>query len=104
MNRYFYVKLTPPRATFAQDMSEDEQSTMREHVMYWTALMHQGKALAFGPVLDPNGPYGVGILQVETDEAVDELIDADPARGINQYEFYPMMALVQPPQTDQNAA
>lgn len=56
--------------------------------------MDEGIMLVFGPVLDPKGPYGLGIIAVDEEDQVKELIDNDPASKINQYEFYPMMALV----------
>ncbi len=91
--KYFYLRLNPPRPTFAQDMSAEERATMLRHVAYWTDLMEKGKALVFGPVLDPRGVYGVGVICVESDEERDALIANDPGNGLNHYEFYPMRAV-----------
>jgi hypothetical protein len=50
-------------------------------------------------VLDPKGAWGVGIFQVEGDEAMAEITKNDPAiqsgRGF-AYEVLPMAALVTP--------
>jgi uncharacterized protein len=37
--------------------------------------------LVFGPVLDPNGVYGLGIVAVDNEERVSGLISKDPASG-----------------------
>lgn len=50
--KYFFCKLVPPRATFAQDMTAAERDVMGLHVAYWQDLMHRQKALAFGPVAE----------------------------------------------------
>ncbi len=92
--KYFFLRLIPPRATFSQDMSPEERSVMQRHVAYWTDLMAKGIALVFGPVLHPEGTYGVGVIAVESDEQRDSLIANDPANGLNKYESYPMLAVV----------
>jgi hypothetical protein len=92
--RYFFLRLNPPRSTFSQDMTVEEKNIMQRHVGYWHQLMEQGNVVAFGPVIDPKGEYGVGIIKVENAAMVDELIKNDPAKGLNKYEYYPMMAVV----------
>ncbi len=94
MKKYFVLKLIPPRPTFAQDMSAEERSVMMLHVAYWKALMDKGFVLAFGPVLDPNGVYGLGIVEVEDEALVQQFIANDPAAAINRYEATPMLAVV----------
>ena len=75
----FVYRLIAPRATFSVDMSEPERATLVEHGRYWTQLMEQGKAVAFGPVHDPAGPYGLGILIADDMAEAEALRDADPA-------------------------
>ncbi|MGZ3756772.1 MAG: YciI family protein [Mucilaginibacter sp.] len=94
MKKHFMLKLNPPRPTFAQDMSEEERSIMQQHVVYWRDLMNKDIALVYGPVIDPEGVYGLGIIAADSAEQVEELINNDPATGLNQYEYYPMMAVV----------
>lgn len=91
--KFFVLKLIPPRPTFAQDMSEEERNIMQQHVVYWTELMNKDIAIIFGPVLDPNGVYGLGIIKADSEEEVNELISNDPAVQINKYEYYAMMAV-----------
>jgi uncharacterized protein YciI len=83
----------PSRLDFAQTMSEEERNIMQEHITYWKQYMDEGIMHIFGPVLDPNGVYGLGIISVESEEQVKELTKNDPASQINKYEYYPMMAV-----------
>src|SRR5271165_4662018 len=91
---YFFLKLIPCRPTFAHDMSAAEREIMQQHVAYWTELMQQGRVVVFGPVMDPKGPYGMGIVEAEDEDAIRSFIAADPAPRINSYEFYPMRAVL----------
>jgi uncharacterized protein YciI len=92
--KYFVLHLLPSRPDFAQTMTEEERAIMTDHVAYWTALMNEGKVLAFGPVLDPKQIYGLGIVSVDDEQQVRDLVANDPAGKINQYEYFPMMAVV----------
>jgi uncharacterized protein YciI len=91
--QFFALKLIPPRPTFAQDMTDEERSIMQEHVGFWMDLMKQGKVIVFGPVLDPQGVYGFGVVAVDNEEEVKQMIDNDPATKMNRYEYYPMKAV-----------
>ena len=66
--QFFALKLIPPRPTFAQDMTDEERSIMQQHVAYWMELMKQGKVVVFGPVLDPQSVYGLGIVTVNNEK------------------------------------
>lgn len=77
--RYFYVRLTPPRPTFAQDMTPGETTLMGKHVVYWTALFNAGRVLLFGPVEDPRGDFRMAVVEVNSREEAQGLIDQDPA-------------------------
>ena len=76
---YFFCRLIPLRADFMQTMSADERTIMQQHVGYWTGKVTSGNALVFGPVADPKGGYGIGIMKAESAEAMNALRDADPA-------------------------
>ncbi len=67
---------------------------MQQHMVYWKEYLDQGIMLILGPVLDLNGVYGLGIIAVDSEEQVRGLINKDPASKINNYEYYPMMAVV----------
>lgn len=71
-------------------MTEDERAIMVSHVAYWTELLK----LAFGPVLDPREVYGLGIIVVNDEQEVKNFISCDPAATINNYEYFPMKAIV----------
>ena len=93
MKKHFVLYHNPPRPTFAQDMSDEERSIMQQHVIYWNNLMNDGYVLAFGPVIDPSGVYGLGIVEAENEDQVKKFIADDPANGLNRYEYYPIMAI-----------
>jgi uncharacterized protein YciI len=94
---YFLCRLIPPRPTFAVDMTAVEAQAMQAHVAYWTGLAERGIAIAFGPVADPAGGWGVGIVAAPSDEAIRQLQHDDPAirAGIGmRYETLPMPQIV----------
>lgn len=93
MKRQFFLKLNPPRPTFMLDMTTEERTIMLQHVSYWTSLLNEGIAIVFGAVFDPTGGYGAGIVSVDSDENLQQIIANDPANGLNHYEFYPMKAV-----------
>ncbi len=91
---YFFVKTQNPRPTFHLDMTPEERSVMQRHVAYWTEKAAQGTAIAFGPVMDPKGVYGIGVYQVRDEAEMRRLLDQDPAKGLLQYEVLPMARAV----------
>src|SRR5579872_6779644 len=96
----FLCRLLPPRPSFAADMTDEERAVMQAHSAYLRGLAAKGIAVAFGPVLDPKGAWGVGIFQVESAERMEEIALNDPAirsgRGF-AYEILPTAALVAGP-------
>jgi uncharacterized protein YndB with AHSA1/START domain len=76
---YFLYRLIPPRPTFIHDAAPDELSIMRTHGIYWRGKLAEGKAIAFGPVADPAGSWGVGIMRVSGLAEAEALAAADPA-------------------------
>jgi uncharacterized protein YndB with AHSA1/START domain/uncharacterized protein YciI len=95
----FLIRLLPPRPTFIADMTPAERSTMMEHQVYWAKLLAEGTTIAFGPVADPRGAWGVGLLEVDSLEAVQAIEAGDPA--VSQlgmtYEVLSMPVLVSRP-------
>jgi len=73
-------------------MTDDERNIMLQHIEYWKEQMDKGIAVAFGPVLDPNGVYGAGIIQVDDEAETRPLAENDPAilSGLQTFEIYPM--------------
>lgn len=75
-------------------MTDEERGIMMKHVGYWTELMNKGKVVTFGPVMDPEEVYGLGIIAVDDEQEVKDFIANDPASQINRYEYFPMRAVV----------
>jgi uncharacterized protein YciI len=73
-------------------MTADERNIMRQHVTYWTNVTEAGICVLFGPVSDPNGGYGIAVVEAQDMAAVDALIADDPAykAAIMTYEVNPM--------------
>jgi uncharacterized protein YndB with AHSA1/START domain len=92
--RFFLLRLLGPRPTFPADATPDELSLMREHVGYWTGQLQAGRAIVFGPVADPEGTWGLGVVRVPDEATVTELLAGDPVirsqRGF-RYETLPMV-------------
>jgi uncharacterized protein YciI len=93
--KHFVLKLVPCRPTFAQDMTAEERAIMMQHVAYFKDLMDKGMVIVYGPVMDPKGVYGLGVIEVDDEAQVQAIIANDPASQINTYEYYPMRAVVQ---------
>src|ERR687896_281683 len=74
----FLYRLLPPRPTFAQDMSSAEADVMQRHVTYWQDLLNRDVALAFGPVLHPEDPWGLGLLDLEDEQAARAIASSEP--------------------------
>ena len=96
---YFLYKLNSPRCTFPADMTAAEGKLMQEHAAYWTDLMKKGLVVAFGPVADPKGAYGIAIIQLQDSSAAYVLGANDPVIKANagfSFEVHPMPRVVLP--------
>jgi uncharacterized protein len=78
MMKCFFCKLTPPRPTFMVDMTDVERQLMRQHVAYWSDLAAKGSAIVFGPVADPQGGYGVAVVEAPDEATVRDWSMHDP--------------------------
>jgi len=90
---HFFLKLIPSRPTFANDMSEAERAIMQLHAAYLAGLLANGTGIAFGPVMDPAGTFGMGIVEVADEAAPRAITDNDPASAVARYEIFPMRLL-----------
>ena len=75
---HYFCKLRPPRPTFISDMTSEEAQIMRAHREYWTPQVETGVVIAMGPVADPNGGYGVAIIEAASEAALKAMQEADP--------------------------
>lgn len=95
-DRFFLVRLIAPRPTFPQDMTAEEGAAMGEHAAYWRRRLEAGEVIVFGPVADPKGAWGLGVVRATDETAVRAFEAADPAvskLGMH-YEILPMMTAV----------
>ena len=88
----FLYRLLPPRPSFAEDMSPEEAEVMGRHIGYWRDLLEREVAVAFGPVLDPDDPWGLGLLDLDEARDARAIGENDPAvqSGTCVYELVPM--------------
>jgi uncharacterized protein len=88
----FFMKLVPPRTTFATDMTAEEAKLMQQHEDYWKAQFATGSVLIIGPVLDSKGVFGMAVLETATEEEARTLAMNDPSvkSGLNKVEISPM--------------
>lgn len=95
--KYFFCRLVPPRPSFAHDMNEAEARAMKEHAAYWRSQADAGVGIVAGPVADPKGPYGIGVVRVDDDKQLRPLLDADPVVGAGigmRWETLPMLGAI----------
>jgi uncharacterized protein YciI len=94
---YFLCRLVSPRPSFPHDMTAAEVALMQEHASYWMGLVQDGTAVAFGPVFDAEGAWGLGLVEVHGESEAKALTAADPVVRANAgfgYEISPMPQLV----------
>ena len=94
----FLFRLIPPRADFAQTMTPDEQHAMAGHQEYWQELLHDGRVVVYGPVADPEGVWGLGVLRAAGRAEVLEIGNRDPSvlAGVNTFEVFEIMDGITP--------
>lgn len=66
---------------------------MMRHAGYWQEQIKRGNTILVGPVADPNGSFGVGILRLEDPNDLAALVANDPAILANagfRSEVFPM--------------
>jgi hypothetical protein len=81
--KYYYYKLISPRPTFPADITPDEAKLMQAHAGYWMEQLSKGRVIAIGPVADPKGTFGVGIIRLTDDVDPASLVADDPAISAN---------------------
>jgi uncharacterized protein len=95
----FFLKLIPPRPTFATDMTPEEGAVMQKHAAYWAEMFKTGKVLIIGPVLDPKGARGMAVLETDSLAEAQQMADNDPSvkSGLNKAEVSPMSVFLRKP-------
>jgi hypothetical protein len=92
--KYYFIRLVPRRPDFSQTMTEEERGIMLAHAGYWREHMKNGNVVVFGPVFDPKGAYGMGVVAAESEEELAGFLRGDPAGEINDYEYFLMRAVL----------
>jgi uncharacterized protein len=94
---FFVVRLIGPRSDFIQTVTDDERALMQAHAAHLMGWMQKGKIIVFGPVADPKGPWGLGVMRVSSEDEMREIEQNDPViksgRGFS-YEVLPMLRAV----------
>jgi uncharacterized protein YciI len=85
--------IRPPRPTFIEDATEEEDRVMGEHFRYLRDLRDRGSLLLAGPCLT-TPPFGVIVLVADTEADAWALVRADPsvAAGVQTPELMPFRA------------
>jgi uncharacterized protein YciI len=89
----FFFRLNPPREDFAQTMTPAEEQAMAAHQAYWQQLMADGRVVVYGPVADPEGVWGLGVLRAADRAEVLALAENDPSvtAGVNTFDVFEIM-------------
>jgi hypothetical protein len=78
------------------DITQAEREAMTRHAAYWSGHAEAGTVIAFGPVMDPKGSWGMAVVETEP-ETAKSLTAADPvilAELGFSYDILPMPSLV----------
>ena len=90
--KYYLCKYLPPRANFLATMTDDEKTWMGQHGAFLDDLLAKGQVVAHGPVIDPDGSFGLSLYRIEDDQDIEAITAMDPSvrNGIGRYEHFPM--------------
>jgi uncharacterized protein len=75
-------------------MSDEEREIMGRHAAHWTALVESGQMVVFGPVLDGEGSWGLGVVEADDEEELRAHAANDPVvtTGTARIEIGKMLA------------
>lgn len=94
---HFLLRMTAPRPSFPFDMSEEEKALFERHFAYWTERAEAGEAIAAGPVFDPEGPWGLALVEAADEAEAARIGAADPvitAQAGFAYSLAPIPTLI----------
>ncbi len=78
-NNHYYVIIKPYRQDFITNPKENEDKIMEDHFYYLKSLLKQKKLYLAGPTLISEDPFGLIILEAESEEEARELLENDPS-------------------------
>jgi uncharacterized protein YciI len=96
---FFLMKLIPPRRSFPADANTSELEAMDRHSDYIRHLVDTGVVFAAGPVMDPEGTWGVAIAEADDEAEARRLCADDPVirAGLGfRWDILPMASLLAP--------
>jgi len=66
--------------TYRRDTAtqQEEREIMGRHAAYWQPFIDSGQMVIFGPVLDEEGSWGLGVVEAEDEEELREFAAGDP--------------------------
>src|ERR1700679_1275282 len=90
--QHFFMRLIAPRPIFPGGMTEEGLGFMKQHVQHVGQAFDAGMVVAYGPVLDPAGAFGIALLEVNEAAEAEEFARKDPSivAGMNTYTLTPM--------------
>ena len=74
----FVLRLIAPRPTFALDMTDEERAVMGRHAEHWQPFIEDGRMVVFGPVVDGQGSWGLGVLEADSEDEIRAHAAEDP--------------------------
>ena len=72
------LRLHPPRPDFPDGATAAEEHAMTHHAAWWQAMADEGYAIAVGPVLDPEGVWGLALVWADSEADALRLVKGDP--------------------------
>jgi uncharacterized protein len=75
----FVFRLKAPRPTFALDMTDEEREIMGRHAAHWQPYIDSGQMVVFGPVLEQESSWGLGVVEADDEEELRAFAAGDPA-------------------------
>jgi uncharacterized protein YciI len=88
--KHFFAVIKPYRQDFITNPKKEEEQIMSDHFYYLKSLLEQNKLFLAGPTLIPEDPFGVIILEAETEREAKTLLENDPSvkRGIQNIDDF----------------
>lgn len=89
MQQFVYF-VHPPRPSFINDSTPEENALMGAHFQYLKELLASGRLILAGPMLIEGG-FGITIFEAENEDAAREIAESDPAAvaGLIRTELHP---------------
>jgi uncharacterized protein YciI len=90
--QHYFFKLIPPRSTFPNDITEEENRLMDNHSRYFQEQFAAGRLILYGLVMATAGAFGLAVLEVDDAEEARRFGEGDPSvkAGLNRFEIHPM--------------